>query len=83
MVLYDSREDSATRGETDVYFMGEDNPMVLLIPVGVAHGYQVLGNEPAMIVYLTTESYNPKSPDEKRIEWNDPMIRFDWSIKNR
>ncbi|RBI94739.1 spore coat protein, partial [Micromonospora provocatoris] len=26
VVLYDLREDSKTKGETDVYYMGEDNP---------------------------------------------------------
>ena len=63
--------------------MGEDNPSALLIPVGVAHGYQVLGNEPVVIVYVTTQSYDPKSPDEERVDWDDPSIGFDWDIKNR
>ncbi len=54
-----------------------------MIPAGVAHGYRVLGNEPACIVYFTTESYNPKSPDENRINWDDPVIGFDWNIKHR
>jgi len=83
VVLYDLREGSKTKGVTEQYFMGEDNPGSLLIPAGVAHGYQVLGVEPVVITYLTTESYDPKNPDEERLEWNDPDIDFDWSIKNK
>ncbi len=62
---HDLREESATKGETDVYYMGEDNPMLLLIPKGVAHGYRVLGETPLTIIYFTTMSYNPDQPDEK------------------
>lgn len=83
VVLYDLRDNSKTLGETNVFYMGEHNPMVLLIPKGVAHGYRVLGNNPATIIYFTTESYDAKNPDEKRIPWNDPMIGFDWNTKNR
>lgn len=83
VVLHDLREDSPTLGTTEVFFMGEDNPSSLLIPIGVAHGYQVLGSEPVTIVYLTTESYDPANPDEERIDWDDPKIGFDWTIKNK
>jgi dTDP-4-dehydrorhamnose 3,5-epimerase len=78
VVLYDLRNDSPTKGETNVFYMGEHNPILLLIPVGVAHGYRVLGKEPAVIVYFTTESYKSDTPDEERIPWNDPEIGFNW-----
>ncbi|WP_209125689.1 dTDP-4-dehydrorhamnose 3,5-epimerase family protein [Alkalihalobacillus sp. BA299] len=83
VVLHDLRSDSKTYRETDVYYMGEENPMVLLIPKGVAHGYRVLGQKPASIIYFTTKSYDPKNPDEKRIPWNDPNIGFNWETRNR
>ncbi|EIJ81336.1 spore coat polysaccharide biosynthesis protein SpsL [Bacillus methanolicus PB1] len=83
VVLYDLREDSPTKGETDVYYMGEENPIMLLIPKGVAHGYRVLGQKPATIIYFTTESYDRENPDEKRINWNDPDIGFSWETQNR
>ena len=83
VVLHDMRENSETKGETNVFYMGENNPILLYIPVGVAHGYRVLGNTPAAIVYFTTESYDPKAPDEFRIDWNDPAIGFSWETKNR
>ena len=83
VVLHDLREDSPTKGDTNVFYMGEDNPMLLVIPISVAHGYRVLGNEPTVIMYFTTMSYDPKNPDEKRISWDDPLIGFDWTTKNR
>jgi dTDP-4-dehydrorhamnose 3,5-epimerase len=78
VVLHDLRETSPTRGVTDVYYMGEENPSILLIPKGVAHGYRVLGHKPAMIVYFTTKAYCPENPDEYRLPYDDPAIGFDW-----
>lgn len=83
VVLFDLREGSSTKGETDVYYMGEENPIMLLIPKGVAHGYRVLGQKPATILYFTTESYNPINPDEKRIDWDDSEIGFSWETVNK
>lgn len=83
VVLHDLREDSPTKGLTNVFYMGEHNSILLVIPKGVAHGYRVLGNEPAIITYFTTMSYNPQDPDEYRIPWDDPSIGFDWTTKNR
>ncbi|CAG9622718.1 dTDP-4-dehydrorhamnose 3,5-epimerase family protein [Sutcliffiella rhizosphaerae] len=83
VVLYDLREHSVTKGKTNVYYMGENNPSILLIPKGVAHGYRVLGEKPAILVYCTTKSYNPSQPDEKRIPWDNKVIGFDWTTKHR
>ncbi len=83
VVLYDSRDDSKTRGITQVLYPGQDNPILIVIPVGVLHGYRVLGSTPLMIVYFTTESYRPESPDEKRVAWDDPGIGFDWTTRPR
>lgn len=83
VVLHDLRPGSATEGLTNVFYMGEHDPSLLVIPIGVAHGYRVLGDKPLMIVYFTTESYTPGHPDEKRLAWNDPAIGFDWTTQYR
>jgi dTDP-4-dehydrorhamnose 3,5-epimerase len=83
VVLYDLREGSPTCGETQVIYMGVRRPMVVAIPPGVAHGYRTLGNEPAALLYHTTEHYDPADPDEMRIPFDDPRIGFDWRTKNR
>lgn len=83
VVLHDMRPGSPTRGRTEVIYAGEDNPVGILIPAGVAHGYRVLGPGPAMVVYVTTEPYCAEDPDEIRIPYDDPSIGFDWSTKMR
>lgn len=83
VVLHDRREGSPTKGVTQVVYAGEDNPVIIVIPSGIAHGYQVLGNQPVILFYHVTKAYDPKAPDEERIAWDDPEIGFDWSIKNR
>ena len=83
IVIYDRRPDSPTFRQTQVVIAGEHAPVTVLIPRGVAHGYQVLGNEPAVLMYHTTQMYSPAAPDEQRIPFDDPEIGFDWSIQNR
>ena len=83
VVLYDRRPDSPTYEVTQVIYAGEDNPLLIYIPTGIAHGYQVLGNKPLLLFYHVTKSYDPANPDEERIPFDDPEIKFDWSIKNR
>lgn len=83
VVLHDLREQSATFKQTDVHYMGEENPYLLFIPRGVVHGYRVLGAKPAVILYFTNLAYDPKNPDEYRIPFDDPSIGFNWSTKNK
>lgn len=84
IVLYDLRKDSNTHKQTQVIYAGDlYEKQLVLIPSGVAHGYRVLGNEPATLLYFTTESYNSQDPDEKRISFDDPEIGFDWETKNK
>jgi len=82
-VMFDLREDSPTHGVTEQYAMGEWHRRLLIIPRGVAHGYRVLGDEPAWIVYHTSALYNPQAPDEERLAFDDPQIGFDWTTRPR
>lgn len=83
VVLHDMRQHSTTYKQTEAYYLGENNPILLFIPRGVAHGYRVLGNVPATIVYFTNLAYEPTQPDEYRIDYDDPSIGFDWKTQNR
>jgi dTDP-4-dehydrorhamnose 3,5-epimerase len=80
VVLVDMRKQSPTFESMKELVMGPHDPKLLLIPKGVAHGFQVLGNEPVVLVYHTTQHYNPQ--DEVRIPYDDKKIGFDWSIKH-
>lgn len=79
IVLYDRREDSPTYSVTQTIMAGADDYKVIVIPAGVAHGYQVVSNEPVLLFYHTTQSYDAKEPDERRIPYDDPEIGFDWT----
>lgn len=83
VVLFDRRPGSPTGGKTQVVYAGEDNPVLILIPAGIAHGYQVLGDRPVLLFYTVTQCYDPADPDEERIPYDDPEIGFDWSINFR
>lgn len=80
-VLYDRRDDSETKGITQVVAMGKHAPVSLFIPRGVVHGYKVLGYEPVLVLYATNQAYNPD--DEFRIPHDDAEIGFDWTVKPR
>jgi len=77
--LYDLRRDSPTFGRINTLYVGQYRPWSILIPPGVAHGYKVVGTEPALLAYLTNRHYNPQ--DEGRLSWNDPAIAYDWEIQ--
>lgn len=83
VVLHDLRPESSTRGQTDVFYLGESNQQLVVIPRGVAHGYRALGVEPVMLLYHVTRPYNPQDADEYRIAFDDPSIGFDWTTKMR
>lgn len=82
VVLYDAREDSPTRGEVNEFFLGEDNPLLLRIPVGVYHGYKTIGVKPSLLLNFPTKLYNYDQPDEYRVPYNDPSIPYDWGLKH-
>ena len=82
LVLYDPRENSPTKGKTLVILLKESHePKVALIPKKVFHGYKVLGNKEARVLYMMNNTYNPENPDEQRVPKDDPTINFDWSEK--
>jgi dTDP-4-dehydrorhamnose 3,5-epimerase len=80
-VLYDGREGSPTRGEVQEVFLGEQNMVLLKIPIGVMHGYKTIGTEPSLLVNLPTEPYLASDPDEYRLPFNTDDIPYDWDIK--
>jgi dTDP-4-dehydrorhamnose 3,5-epimerase-like enzyme len=41
----------------------------------------VIGHDPAMLVYVTDQFYNPS--DEGRIAYNNADIQYDWEIQHK
>ncbi len=79
--LYDQREGSATKGEVNDFYLGENNTILLKIPVGVVHGYKTIGVEPSLLINFPSVAYDPKEPDEFRLPWNTDQIPHDWDIE--
>src|SRR6266852_4527335 len=75
VALVDLRVGSPTYGARNTLYTGALRPWQILIPPGVAHGYKVIGSEPAVLVYLTNRFYNPK--DEGRLAHDHPAIGYD------
>jgi dTDP-4-dehydrorhamnose 3,5-epimerase len=82
VVLYDSRPGSATEGEVNEFFLGDNNRSLLVIPPGVLHGMKGVSVEPALLVNTTTHPYNYKKPDEFRVHPHDNDIPYDWARKD-
>jgi dTDP-4-dehydrorhamnose 3,5-epimerase len=82
VVLYDRRDGSPTHGRVNEFFLGEQNPTLLLIPPGVLHGMKCIGVEPAMLINIPTEPYRYDSPDEYRVAPHSSDIPYDWARKD-
>jgi dTDP-4-dehydrorhamnose 3,5-epimerase len=61
-------------GELDEVVSAGDNPQIVRIPGHYWHGFKVVGNEPALLVYFVNRLYDYKNPDEIRRPWDDPTI---------
>lgn len=51
-----------------------ENLQVIRIPGHYWHGFKVLGNERAYLLYFTNRLYDYNNPDEERRSWDDPTI---------
>ncbi|HYL75870.1 MAG TPA: dTDP-4-dehydrorhamnose 3,5-epimerase family protein [Bryobacteraceae bacterium] len=81
VALVDLRKESPTFGVRNTLYIGSLRPWQVLIPPGVAHGYKVVGSEPAFLIYVTNRFYDPQ--DEGRIPYNDPQIQYDWETQHK
>lgn len=59
-------------------YLGENDRRVLSIPPGIWHGYMVLGEQEAVLMYYITSKYNENDPDEERLSIEEAGV--DWSV---
>jgi dTDP-4-dehydrorhamnose 3,5-epimerase len=50
------------------------NLQLVRVPGHYWHGFKVLGDESAVVLYFTTNLYDPANPDEERRPWNDASL---------
>ena len=81
VALYDARNDSATKGEVNDFFIGDHNMMLLQIPPGIYHGWKCISEHEGIVVNISTELYNYDDPDEYRLPYDTDEIPYDWETR--
>jgi dTDP-4-dehydrorhamnose 3,5-epimerase len=79
-VLVDIRPHSPTFGEHLATELNDSNGRLLWIPPGLAHGFCVLGDEPADVLYKVDQPYNRET--EGGILWCDEELAIPWPVRN-
>jgi len=80
LVLYDDREGSPTRGESQEIFTGEEFYALVTIPPGIWNGFKGIGTKMAIVANCATE---PHSVDEiMRRDPHDPGFPYSWDLRN-
>lgn len=83
LVIYDSRETSATKGEINEFFIGVHNPCLVKIPANCYHGWKCVSDTESIVISAPTEPYNYKEPDEYRLDpHNNGLIPYIWDRKD-
>jgi dTDP-4-dehydrorhamnose 3,5-epimerase-like enzyme len=55
------------------FLLGEESPLLVSVPPGVAHGIAVLGDNPAILVDFDSEPYDSAAPDMTPVEPPDEV----------
>jgi dTDP-4-dehydrorhamnose 3,5-epimerase len=77
-VAVDLRPESPTFGKHHALELSDKNGRLLWIPKGFAHGFCVLGEEPADVMYKVDAPYSSKG--DSGIRWNDPELAIQWPV---
>lgn len=77
-VAVDIRRGSPWYGRYVAVELAANEPRLLWVPPGFAHGFQAL-EDGTLVLYLVTKEYSPEH--ERCIKWDDPDIGVDWPIK--
>lgn len=78
LALYDARKGSPTFGEVNDFVIGPDDPMLVHIPKLVYHGFKCVSATEAVVINTVTVPYDPKQPDELRVDPYENDIPYDW-----
>lgn len=78
--LWDNRENSPTKGEYQKLTVGSENPVAVIVPPGVVHGYKNISAVDAYCINLPDKLYKGegKKDEVDEIRWeqteNSPFI---------
>jgi dTDP-4-dehydrorhamnose 3,5-epimerase len=83
VVLYDGRTASPTYQRFAEFYFTDETPGLLLIPQGVWHADQNIGDRDAVVINFPTRAYDRDTPDKYRVDPASGEIPFDWSLRDR
>lgn len=78
-VAVDLRKNSPTFGKYFAMELNDEKNQMLWIPEGFAHGFCVMGKEPADVLYFTSSIYAPAS--DRGIRWDDAELNINWPVQ--
>lgn len=61
-------------GELNEIISAGDDSKIVRVPGYYWHGFKVVGNEPALLLYFVNRLYDYTDPDEERRVWDDKTI---------
>ncbi|MFA5184310.1 MAG: dTDP-4-dehydrorhamnose 3,5-epimerase family protein [Patescibacteria group bacterium] len=79
LYLWDRRESSTTKGEAMELEVGADNPILVIVPPGIVHGYKCISDTPALSINLPDQLYKGAGKKEEidEIRWEiDPASPY-------
>ncbi len=79
-VVVDIRPESPTFGQSHLIELSDLNGRLLWVPAGFAHGFCVLGEQPADVFYKVDVEWNPQG--EGGIHPLDPELAIPWPQQN-
>ena len=76
IVLYDDREESATKGGVLEVVVGPEEYALVVIPPGIWHGFQGIAEPVSILANCATEPHDPDELDRRDPHSTD--IPYDW-----
>jgi dTDP-4-dehydrorhamnose 3,5-epimerase len=77
--LYDNRLESPTHQLLNLFTFSERNRALLIIPRGVFHAAQNVGDTEAVFINMPTQPYDHADPDKYRLPIKNDLIPFDFN----
>ena len=78
--LWDTRENSSTKGKTMKIAMGNGVSKLVVVPRGVAHGVVNVATTSGSIFYFVNKQFKLADADERRLKWDALGAEF-WEVE--
>jgi len=80
-VLFDDREKSGTRGQTQEFILSPENYCLVTVPPLLWNGFKGIGDKSAIVANCATLAHDPGEIERKAAQ--SPDIPYDWQIRHK